>query len=130
MKKKSLGETPKGTPQSCRKPLVSGLKRAVSNGSNKDPRSGKFVRGNSSGRGNPVAKLMYRHRLASMQAVSIESSIKVMRKLEKAALAGEQWAIRLYLERFIGPPQPIDVHERVAALEATIEKLTSGSDEE
>jgi len=82
---------------------------SIDNQSNeKQPRAvthdakGKFAKGNKLGTGNPHAKKVADHRMAMMNAVTPADTKAVVKKLLEMALAGEGWAAKEYLDRFVG----------------------------
>jgi hypothetical protein len=70
------------------------------------------------GRGNPLAKQAQALRVALMGAVSTDDLTLLIERLLKLALGGNVVAAKVVLDRLLGPPQPIDILERLEALEA------------
>lgn len=75
--------------------------------------SGRFLKGNRAGRGNPNARRAQRLRSAAMRAVGSDDIVRVLRALVEAAAGGDVQASRLLLERCLGRPrdegQPLPV---------------------
>lgn len=65
-------------------------------------RGGRFAKGNSGGPGNPFVHRVAQWRQQLADTVKDEDVEAVVAQLIKAARAGEQWAIREFLDRLMG----------------------------
>jgi len=90
------------------------------NGPNGRDARGRFAPGNPGGPGNPFAKRVGRLRTALLRAVSPDDLRAVVAKMVAMAKSGDVAAAKLVLERTMGPPQPIDVLERLERLEELV----------
>jgi hypothetical protein len=93
----------------------------------RDPGTGRFVKGNSGGPGNPQAAKVAKLRTAFLDAVTEEDVRDVLAALVAEARAGSVPAIREFLTRVMGQPQAVDAIERLAELEAALERLGGSS---
>jgi hypothetical protein len=83
-------------------------KEPSSNGGNgRDPRSGRFVKGNSGGPGNPKAHDSLRLRQVFRSACSDADLRAICRKLVIMARKGNLLATREILERVMGKSEPV-----------------------
>lgn len=85
--------------------------------------NGKFGPGNKVAKGNPFAKRVARLRSALFKAVSPNDLHDVLAALLMQAKAGDVASIKELLQRLLGPPEGVDLMERLDALEAKIEQL-------
>jgi hypothetical protein len=92
-----------------------------SNGANGS--GGRFAKGNSGGPGNPYAKRVAELRAALFEAVTPDDLKAVVASLLAQAKRGEVASIRELLQRVLGPPESVDLLERLATMEAKIEQL-------
>jgi hypothetical protein len=92
-----------------------------SNGANGN--GGRFAKGNPGGPGNPFAKRVAELRAAMFEAVTPEDLKSVVASLLAQAKRGDVASIRELLQRVLGPPESVDLLERLAAMEAKIEQL-------
>ena len=83
---------------------------------------GRFVKGNTGGPGNPLAKRAARIRSALMQAVTAKDIREITIQLVQKAKSGDLAAIKILLDRTIGPPVEVDLLERLDALEHIIQE--------
>lgn len=90
------------------------------NGSN----GGRFAKGNPGGPGNPFAKRVAELRSALFDSVTAEDLKTVVLSLLSQAKAGNVASIKELLQRLLGPPEAIDLMERLDALETKIEQLS------
>ena len=86
-------------------------------------RNGKFGPGNKYGKGNPFAKRVARLRSTLFKAVSPADLQEVLAALVRQAKAGDVTSIKEVLQRLLGPPEAVDLIERLDALESKIEQL-------
>lgn len=84
---------------------------------------GKFSEGNKFGRGNPHAKQVGQLRSALLNAVTEQDMKDAIAALTKKAKAGDTPAIKELLDRCLGRPVEADLLERLADLEALVEKV-------
>lgn len=56
-----------------------------------------------------------------MSAVSTDDLALLIERLLKQALGGNVQAAKVLLDRLLGPPQPLDILERIEQLEAAVE---------
>ena len=84
---------------------------------------GRFAKGNPGGPGNPHAAKVAKLRTAFLDAVTEEDVRNVLAALVAEARAGSVPAIREFLTRVMGQPQAVDAIERLAELEAALERL-------
>ncbi len=83
--------------------------------------NGTSALGHKLAEGNRRAAKVQTLRSALLQAVSPADLRGVVRRLADAAKNGEVSAAKLLFDRLLGPALPLDIEERMAALE---EKLT------
>lgn len=95
------------------------------NGPGRDA-TGRFAPGWRGGPGNPYAKKTAALRRAMYAAVSGKDLRIVVKKLLEQAQAGDTAAAKLILAYTLGEPQPIDVLERLGAIEALMEGMADG----
>jgi hypothetical protein len=91
----------------------------------KDPVSGKFLHGNQGGQGGPYHRRMKEVRIGILQATSAEKARQLMNKLHEIALEGDVKAATLWLQYAAGPPQAVDVFEKIESLEKRITELVN-----
>jgi hypothetical protein len=84
---------------------------------------GRFAKGNSGGPGNPFAKRVAELRQALFDAVTPDDLTAVVVKLVAQAKSGDVASIRELLQRLLGPPEAVDLMERLDALEQKIDEL-------
>ncbi len=72
----------------------------------RDPHTGRFVKGCKPGPGNPNVRSVASTRSRLILAVSEEDFDRVVRALVEAAERGEPWAVKELLNRLIGKPRP------------------------
>jgi hypothetical protein len=70
----------------------------------RDPATGKFVKGNKCGRGNPHFRRLARNRTLFLEAIGDDDLKALARQLHAEALAGDREAARLVLAYVIGRP--------------------------
>jgi hypothetical protein len=92
------------------------------NGSNGRTTAGRFAKGNLGGPGNPHARRAARLRSALFKAVTPDDLRDVIHALLTAAKGGDVSAAKELMQRLLGPPEAIDLLERMEALEAKIEQ--------
>lgn len=85
--------------------------------------SGRFGEGNRFGKGNPHAQRVARLRAALLKSVKPADLRAVALALLQAAKAGDVPAARELLQRLLGPPESLDLIERLDALERQTEEL-------
>ena len=85
--------------------------------------NGKFGPGNRYAKGNPFAKRVARLRAALFKAVTPADLRDVLASLLKQAKAGDVASIKELLQRLLGPPEAVDLMERLDALEEKIGQL-------
>src|SRR5688500_13635947 len=86
--------------------------------------NGRFAPGNKLAKGNPFARRVARLRSALLKAVSPADLREVAAALLRQAKAGDVPATRELLQRLLGPPESVDLIERLDALEAKLSELT------
>ena len=86
--------------------------------------NGKFGPGNCYAKGNPFAKRVARLRSALLNTVKPSDLQEVITALLASAKGGDVAATRELLQRLLGPPQAIDLMERMNALEQRLTQLT------
>ncbi len=89
----------------------------ITNGGNGRGPDGKFAKGNSGGPGSPYVKKVASLRSALFKAVTAADFKAVVRKLVEQAKGGDVAAIKLLLDRCLGPAEAIDFEERLERLE-------------
>jgi hypothetical protein len=83
---------------------------------------GRFAPGNRLARGNPLAQRVQLLRTALLEAVSVDDIIEIVERLKRDAKARNgNTAAKVLLDRVYGPPQPLDILERLEQLEARME---------
>jgi hypothetical protein len=92
----------------------------ASNGRDGD---GKFAPGNKLAKGNPFARRVAKLRLALFKAVTPDDLAAVIAALLAQAKSGDVASIKELLQRLLGPPEAVDLVERIEALEAKINQL-------
>jgi hypothetical protein len=93
------------------------------NGSNGKGAAGRFVKGNPGGPGNPYARHVAELRSALFNAVAPDDLRAVVASLLIQAKQGDVASIKELLQRLLGPPEAVDLIERMDALEQKIEQL-------
>jgi hypothetical protein len=86
-------------------------------------RHGRFTPGNQAGKGNPLASRAQEIRVGVYAASDIAEVRKIVKSLIRAAKNGDLAAAKYILDRLLGPPVPLDMLERLEALES---RLLSG----
>jgi hypothetical protein len=86
---------------------------------------GRFAPGNKVAKGNPHAKRVAQLRSALLKAVSPTDLRQVVSALLSAAKGGDVPAARELLQRLLGPPEALDLVERLHQLEQQIENLSA-----
>src|SRR5215203_3059716 len=99
------------------------INQPSTNGSNGRSAGGKFAKGNPGGPGNPHARHAAKLRSALFRSVKPTDLREVVKKLLEQAKAGEIASIKELLQRVLGPPEAVDLIERLSALEAQITQL-------
>lgn len=103
----------------------------TSAGDGRDPTTGRFVRGNRAGRGNPLAR-----RVAQLRSELLKTSTRAkmragIEKLWAQFAEGDCASARLILGYCLGPPEALDLIRQVETLRATIVRgVTSEFDAE
>ena len=92
-------------------------------GSNGRAGNGRFVTGNKASTGNPHAKRVARLRSALFKAVTPADLREVIAALLTSAKGGDVQVARELLQRLLGPPEAIDLLQRLDSLEAMIARL-------
>lgn len=85
--------------------------------------AGRFVKGNPGGPGNPYAKLVAALRSALLAAVTEEDIREVIQALVREAKNGNVSAARELLGRVLGPPEAVDLLQRVEGLEDLLREI-------
>jgi hypothetical protein len=98
------------------------------NGANGRGPGGRFAKGNGGGPGNPNAKRVAELRSTLFQAVTPADLKKVVAALLKKAKSGDVASIRELLQRLLGPPEAVDLLERLDAVEAKMTQLDDQRD--
>jgi hypothetical protein len=98
-------------------------------GSNGRSGGGRIAPGNKVAKGNPHAKRVARLRSALLKAVSPADLRDVVTALLASAKGGDVPAAKELLQRLLGPPESIDLMERLDGLEATLAKLSENKEE-
>ena len=91
------------------------------NGIRRDPKSGQFRKGNRGGSGNPFAKTINRLRGVLLNAITESDMRDVVMTLVEKARGGDIGAIKVLLDRLLGPPVSADLLARLENLEEKIE---------
>jgi hypothetical protein len=92
------------------------------NGRNGRDAGGRFAKGNAGGPGNPFSRRAAELRTALYEAVTPDDLRAIVKKLVKHAKAGDVTAAREVLNRLLGKPEPVDLLERIEALEQRLTK--------
>src|SRR5688500_16703846 len=77
---------------------------------------GKFQRGNSAARGNPLNRKAQQLRAALLRAVGEDGITKATAAVLEKACAGDVLAYRELCNRVVGTPSPTEVLDRLAAI--------------
>jgi hypothetical protein len=85
---------------------------------------GKFGPGNKCAKGNPFAKRVARLQSALFKSVSPMDLREVVAALLASAKNGDVAAAKELLLRLLGPPESVDLMERLDALESKIQQLS------
>jgi len=93
------------------------------NGTNGRGEAGRFSKGNPGAHGNPYARSVARLRQALFDSIGPDDLAEVIGALLKSAKEGDVAAAKELLQRLLGPPESVDLMERLDALEQTIEQL-------
>ncbi len=96
---------------------------AVGDGNADRAPNGTFAHGNKASKGNPYAKRVGELRAALFEAVTPDDLKAVILKLLEQAKAGETASIKELFQRLLGPPEAVDLMERLDLLEQKIEAL-------
>ena len=75
--------------------------------------TGRFSPGNKLGRGNPLAGRAAKIRAALIRAVTVEDAKAIAVRLVQQAKTGDLAAIKILLDRTIGPPVALDLLARL-----------------
>jgi hypothetical protein len=94
----------------------------ASNGDGRGP-GGRFARGNTAGRGNPLAKHAQKLRAALLKSVKPADLKAVVAKMLTLAKAGDTTAAKLVMDRTLGPSEAVDVQAELAELRAAVDSL-------
>ena len=84
---------------------------------------GRFAKGNPGGPGNPFAKRVAELRAALFDAVTPDDLKAVVSSLLRDAKTGNVASVKELLQRLLGPPESVDLLDRLDALEQKIEQL-------
>jgi hypothetical protein len=82
---------------------------------------GRFGSGNKFAKGNPIARKVAQLRQTLVSAVSATDLRDVVKKLVAMAKDGDVQAIRLLLDRLLGPVLPADVQQDLADMKEQIQ---------
>ncbi|HEY7091431.1 MAG TPA: hypothetical protein VH518_25260 [Tepidisphaeraceae bacterium] len=85
---------------------------------------GSFGPGNKYAKGNPFANRVTRLRSALYKAVSPADLHDVLAALLAQAKAGDVASIKELLQRLLGPPESVDLMQRLDALESKLEQVS------
>jgi hypothetical protein len=91
----------------------------------RDPATGRFLPGNSAGVGNPLSRRANEFRVKLYGTCSPEDLGEVVSGLIAAAKDREPWAVKLLLDRLLGPPIALDVATRIERLEILLQERAS-----
>jgi hypothetical protein len=86
---------------------------------------GKFASGNRFGKGNPNNRRAQEIRNAIIKAIEPSEMAQAARQLLQQAKGGDRQAFAELCDRIIGKPLPMDVEERIAALEKLLQERRS-----
>ena len=86
---------------------------------------GRFTAGNKLAKGNPHAKRVAALRSALLNAVSEEDIQEVVQALVREAKDGNVSAAKELLGRVLGPPEAVDLLQRVEGLEELLAERTA-----
>ena len=92
------------------------------NGSERDPSTGRFVKGNAGGPGNPHAGRVGQLRTAMLDTVTAEDVRAITRKLVELARGGDVRAMKEIFDRSLGRPIEMDIVDRLDALERVLKE--------
>jgi len=84
----------------------------------RDPKTGKFAKGNRIATGNPLASQVGRLRSTLIECVSPSDMKAIGQTLVRLAKAGDLAAARLLLSYTLGSPVELDLVERIERLES------------
>jgi hypothetical protein len=90
---------------------------------------GRFGKGNTVAKGNPHARRVARLRSALMRAVTPDDLRDVVAALLRQAKTGDVPAVRELMQRLLGPPESLDLIERLDALEAKINQISDNKEQ-
>ena len=93
------------------------------NGTNGRGEGGRFSKGNHGGPGNPYAQCVARLRRALFDSIRPDDLAEVVGALLKSAKEGDVAAAKELLQRLLGPPESVDLIERLDALEQKLEEV-------
>ena len=91
-----------------------------SDGGDRGP-DGRFLPGNRLSAGNPLAARANEFRVALYATCSPDDLADVVRGLIEDAKSRKPWAVKLLLERLLGPAIALDVATRIEKLEILLE---------
>jgi len=83
---------------------------------------GTFAPGNKFSKGNPQAAKVQKLRSGLLRAVTVEDLRDVVTRLVDAAKGGDVSAAKLLFDRVLGPPQALDIEERLKTLEERLSR--------
>lgn len=83
-------------------PGTNGGNGEIAPGMDRNPATGRFVKGCKPGPGNPAIRNLSRTRAGILQAVTMEDFERIVEALLEAAERGEPWAIKEVLNRTCG----------------------------
>ncbi|MDD3118912.1 MAG: hypothetical protein PHQ27_07025 [Victivallales bacterium] len=89
-------------------------------------KDGKFGRGNPGGPGNPYIRQIAKFRAELLVTVTINDLQEIIKTLIEKAKAGDIQAAKIILDRIFGPPQSIDIMEKLNELEEIVTELNKG----
>ena len=97
------------------------------NGANGRGAAGRFAKGNAGGPGSPHACYVAKLCAALFRSVKSSDLRDVVAILLRQAKAGDVASIKELLQRLLGPPEAVDLMERLDALETTIKQLAENT---
>ena len=86
-------------------------------------KNGTFAPGHKFAKGNPHAAKVQKLRGGLLTAVSAADLKRVVKRLIEAATGGDVSAAKLLFDRLLGPPVPLDILERMTALEEQLNRV-------
>jgi hypothetical protein len=101
------------------------MSEASSVAANGRRQNGTFAPGHKFAKGKPHAAKVQKLRSALLNAVKVEDLKAIVTQLVTVAKEGDVSAAKLLFDRLLGPPLPLDIEERLKAVERLLQERLS-----